>query len=70
MKRQIPKECPHCQSTQFSYESSEITIETHRENNRLAVCDDSEWTCLECDNLFWYRAWYELGNLIDESVTT
>lgn len=70
MKRKEPKECPACKSKQFSYESSETTIEGYGEKDIAAVCDDSEWTCLECDEIFYYRAWYELGDLIDESTTT
>lgn len=70
MKRKEPTACPVCGGKELSYESSEITIETHGEKNIEAVCDDSEWTCLECDEIFYFRAWYKLGDLLEESTRT
>lgn len=70
MKRKEPTACPVCGGKEFSYESAEITIETHGEKKIEAVCDDSEWVCLECDEIFYFRAWYELGDLLEESTRT
>lgn len=71
MKRKEPKECPLCKSKQFSYETDSVTIESSdKGGDSDIVIQESEWTCLECDEIFYHRAWYELGSLIEESTTT
>lgn len=68
MKRKAPKECPICQSKQHSYENDRIEFERH--NGQDIIHIESEFTCLECDEIFYYHTRYELGTLISESVNT
>ncbi len=66
MKRRQPKECPKCKSKHFSYEASEVSIESQEHATDIMI-DDSEWVCDECGEIFYYRATYILGEFIKES---
>lgn len=69
MNRKTPKQCPKCKSKQLSYENDEVEI-LRDDNGKDIVHIESEWTCMECDEIFYYHARHELGNLISESTST
>jgi hypothetical protein len=69
MKRKEPKECPKCKSKHFSYETDTIEL-VRDESGKDIIVHESEWTCGECDEIFYYRARYELGNFLNDHVYT
>lgn len=69
MKRKTPKQCPVCKSKHLSYENDEITIERNEKEQDI-VHVESEWVCMECDEIFYHHARYELGNVLSETVNT